>query len=338
MSVVKGFKNQFRSVIHWDDPDPDMLFYKFTANGDEIKNLSKLIIGPGQGAVLVYEGKVEAILTEEGSTDIKTENKPFITTLKKIMQRFESEHKTGVWYYRRADILNCRWGTVTPIKYLDPSYKFPVGLSAFGNYSVRIRDVDAFFRNVVAGESYYTTSELRTLILSRMGQPLTDYLANAKFSYLDLDAHRSEIAAEARAKTENVFEDFGFELLDFRVEGTNFDDATLERIGKIADMTAENLAAKEVGLSYTEAQQVEALRDAARNEGGLAGAGVQMGAGLSLGQALTGVAGASAGQAAPVTGEDDITAKLQKLKTLFDGGLIDEDEFKAKKAALLEEL
>ena len=31
----------------------------------------------------------------------------------------------------------------------------------------------------------------------------------------------------------------------------------------------------------------------------------------------------------------DITSKLQKVKTLFDAGLIDEDEFKAKKAELL---
>ena len=35
---------------------------------------------------------------------------------------------------------------------------------------------------------------------------------------------------------------------------------------------------------------------------------------------------------------DDLTSKLQKLKSLFDAGLIEEDEFKTKKAELLSQL
>ena len=35
---------------------------------------------------------------------------------------------------------------------------------------------------------------------------------------------------------------------------------------------------------------------------------------------------------------DDITSKLQKLKTLFENGLIDETEFKTKKAELINKL
>ena len=35
---------------------------------------------------------------------------------------------------------------------------------------------------------------------------------------------------------------------------------------------------------------------------------------------------------------DDLTSKLQKLKSLFDAGLIDEDEFKTKKSELLGQL
>ena len=36
--------------------------------------------------------------------------------------------------------------------------------------------------------------------------------------------------------------------------------------------------------------------------------------------------------------KDDLTSKLQKLKSLFDAGLIDEDEFKTKKTELLSQL
>ena len=36
--------------------------------------------------------------------------------------------------------------------------------------------------------------------------------------------------------------------------------------------------------------------------------------------------------------EDDIEAKLLKLKKLFDNGLIEEDEYKTKKSDLLDKL
>ncbi len=36
--------------------------------------------------------------------------------------------------------------------------------------------------------------------------------------------------------------------------------------------------------------------------------------------------------------QEDITAKLQKLKTLFESELIDEAEYKAKKAELMDKL
>jgi membrane protease subunit (stomatin/prohibitin family) len=36
--------------------------------------------------------------------------------------------------------------------------------------------------------------------------------------------------------------------------------------------------------------------------------------------------------------QDDITSRLQKLKTLFESGLIDEAEYKAKKADLIDKL
>ncbi|HPJ16043.1 MAG TPA: SPFH domain-containing protein, partial [Spirochaetota bacterium] len=51
-------KGQLRSVIQWEDPDPSSIFYRWSGNNDEIKNASKLIVGPGQGCIFVYQGKV----------------------------------------------------------------------------------------------------------------------------------------------------------------------------------------------------------------------------------------------------------------------------------------
>ncbi|MGE4511090.1 MAG: antifreeze protein, partial [Sulfurimonadaceae bacterium] len=58
MSTWDAIKRQLRSVIEWKDMEEDALFYRWSENGDEIKNASKLIVGPGQGCIFVYEGRV----------------------------------------------------------------------------------------------------------------------------------------------------------------------------------------------------------------------------------------------------------------------------------------
>ena len=90
MGIKEKIKAQFRSVIQWEDPQPWQIFHRFTNDGDELKNASKLILQPGQGCIFTYEGKVEAVFEQEGLYKLKTDNKPFITTLKKFMNAFEN--------------------------------------------------------------------------------------------------------------------------------------------------------------------------------------------------------------------------------------------------------
>ena len=80
-------------------------------------------------------------------------------------------------------------------------------------------------------------------------------------------------------------------------------------------------------------QRLQALRDAARNEGGLAGAGVQMGVGLELGRKITDSSHSS-------TSSEDAPSleRLRKLKLLLDEGVISEEDYNKKKQELLDTL
>jgi membrane protease subunit (stomatin/prohibitin family) len=342
MAFFDGIRRQLRSVIEWENPGQDELFTRWTDNGDEIKNASKLIVGPGQGCIFVYEGRIRAITVKEGMTDLKTDNIPFWTTISRIMQSFESEHKVGIFYFKRTKILDQKWGTTSSVKYNDPVYKFPVGLRAFGNYSFRITNPESFFVNVIGGADTYTAGDFRSVMVDRIIQPLSDFLAEAKFSYGDIDANREEIAQGIAAKLQVDFEKLGFEITDFRVEGTGFDEDTMRRINRIADMTAEAQAAQAVGLNYAQVQQLDAMKDAAKNEGGGAGMGMGLGAGIGFGQMMAGVMGNNMTQPQqpqqtqqPNTDGDDSMARLQKAKKLLDAGLITQQEYDEKKAQIL---
>jgi membrane protease subunit (stomatin/prohibitin family) len=54
-----------------------------------------------------------------------------------------------VFFVKTTEILNQKWGTKNPVKYVDPVYNFPVKLRAFGNFSFKISDVEKFWNNYV---------------------------------------------------------------------------------------------------------------------------------------------------------------------------------------------
>jgi membrane protease subunit (stomatin/prohibitin family) len=326
---------QLRSVIQWPDPDPEVLFQCWSDNGDEIKNASKLIVGPGQGCVFVYEGRVEGVYAEEGLYALRTSNIPFITTVLKFMQNFKSEHKVGIYFFRTTKLLNLKWGTDSLIKYEDPKYKFPVGLRAFGNYSMRIIDGRGFFVTVVGGAREFRVDNIREPINARLVQPLTDFFAEAGYTYTQIDPSREEIAAALSKKLEKEFTRLGFLLEDFRIQGTSFDEDTMRRINRIADISAEAQAASAAGVSYAQLQQLAALRDAAKNPGA-GGVGMAMAVGMGMAGAVVPPAAPQVGAAAGAA--DEVAAKLQKLKQLYDQRLISAEEYEAKKKEILAQL
>ncbi|MDF1583681.1 MAG: SPFH domain-containing protein [Methyloprofundus sp.] len=110
------------------------MFQQWRGNGEQLKNAAKLIVGPGQECIFVYEGRVQAVINKQCLINLETDNIPFWTTVKKFMQFFDSEHKAHIYFYKQTKVLDHKWGTNSPIKYDDPKYKFPVSLRADGNY------------------------------------------------------------------------------------------------------------------------------------------------------------------------------------------------------------
>ena len=92
MGLKDIFKRQLRTVIEWKEQKPNLLFHQLETTTDEIKDASKLIVAPGQGCIIVYDGKVKGTLIEPGIYDMETANHPFITSLLNLAQQTESEH------------------------------------------------------------------------------------------------------------------------------------------------------------------------------------------------------------------------------------------------------
>ncbi len=289
--------NQTRSVIEWKDASPDVLIWRWDGTNDELKNGSKLIVNPGQAAIFLYEGEIKAIHDYPGKFELGTGNVPFLTTIKNIMQNFTSEHKANIYFVRTTEFVDQKWGTTGPIKYDDPKYRFPVGMIAHGNFSFHITDIRNFFVNFSSNTEVVTIASIRKNIIGRILAPMTSVFAKSGYSYSEIDSHIQELSDLLSQAVAPDFAKLGFEMSDFRIERTDFDEKTHERIDKIADKMAEAQgdAAKVnefaningAGIAnYATMEQLRALNAAAANQNGMAGMGVGMGLGAGLGAGM----------------------------------------------------
>lgn len=336
MSIFNIFKSQLSKIIEWKEQDAKTIWYKHPSERDEIINASKLIVSPGQGCILVYEGQIKDMISDEGIYNLKTDNHPFLTTLSNFRQNFNSEHKLYIYFFRKAIVLNQYWGTSNPIKYLDPVYKIPVELGTNGSFTFKISNPEFFYKAVIANANYINSDYIQKSINNFIPQEITSLLSKSQFSYNEIDANLNQLSEELKKDISYAFENLGLEICDFKILGTQFDNATIQRIGNIADITSETQAAKEAGLTYTELEKLRALRDAAKNEGGLAGIGAQLGVGMEIGKQFdltkdnikTDVSKAN----------EDFVTQLQKLNLLLKENIITNDEFEQLKKQILSKL
>ncbi|WP_300775019.1 SPFH domain-containing protein, partial [uncultured Desulfovibrio sp.] len=219
--------------------------------------------GPGQGCLLVYEGKIVAQVAEQTSLSLRTANHPFVTTLSRFATLFESEHKVQLYFYRTTLFTGVRWGTPLPVRYLDPVYQLPLAVGMHGTFSFRLADPQTAFLKLCAGESRVDLARIKSIFDALLPQFIVTTLAGAAYSCLDIDRHLDEIGAGIHARLTQAVADWGFAVPDFSVNGSILDAETRKTLGEVFAMRSRQKAADEVHLSYEQLERLRALRDMA---------------------------------------------------------------------------
>lgn len=337
MWIFDFLKWQFIDVIRWENPENYLIVKKFQRNLDEIKDTTNLIVDPWYGAIFVHNGKIEAIQTESWKWELQTDNIPFITALKSWKRLWESNDKSSIYFIKTTEILNLKWWTKNPVKYMDAKYNFPVKLRAFWNFSLKISDIEKFWVNYVWTRSEVTIDEINDIVVDRLLQQITNFMASSSYSYIDIDAKRVDIAKNLEWQVNSEIEILWLNITDFRIEDTNFDEETEELIKKVSIQSANAKAINELWNinqkamdNYSKTKTLDALQDASNNEWAIWGmvwtmVGINMGNMMNTNQTTSSISNSS----------DDIEVKLSKIKSMLDKNLITQEEFDIKKKEIL---
>ncbi|HKI35791.1 MAG TPA: SPFH domain-containing protein [Gemmataceae bacterium] len=293
-SLWDKLRGELIDIIEWTEPSHnEILAYRFPRYNNELKMGAKLTVREGQAACFVNEGQL-ADVYKPGMYTLHTENMPILSTLKGWKYGFSSPFKAEVYFISTRQWTDQKWGTQNPIMLRDPEFG-PVRVRAFGTYAMHVSDPGTFLKQLVATdpsfETYEIAHQLRNVIVSRF----VDAVGQLKIAVLDLAGNYDTIGKIVQDRIRPDLASMGLALTAFFVENISLPQEVEQALDKRTQMgVLGNLD------QYTKYQTANAIPEAAKNPGGMAGAGMGLAAGVALGNQMAGqLAGAAQPSAAP---------------------------------------
>ena len=291
MSLLDRIRGEFIDIVEWTEPaQNEILAYRFPRFNNEIKYGAKLTVREGQAAVFVNEGQI-ADVYQPGMYTLETQNMPILSTLKGWKYGFNSPFKAEVYFVSMRQWTDQKWGTQNPIMMRDSEFGM-VRIRAFGTYAFRVADAAVFLRQIVATnpnlETFEVSGQLRNTIVSRF----VDVVGKAKIPVLDLAGNYDQLSKLALEHIAPDLQSMGLTLTLFYIENISLPPEVEQALDKRTQMGVLGDLSQ-----YTKYQTAEAIRDAAKNPGGMGGVGAGLGAGMAIAGQMTGAM--AGGGAAP---------------------------------------
>lgn len=315
-------KDQFLDVIEYIDESDKILVHKYNDRPtNEIKQGAKAIIREGQCGVFVKGGQI-ADIWKPGTYKLNTENLPVLSSIMAFPHLFNSPIKSDFYFVSTKQSTDNKWATKNPIMMRDKDFGV-LRLRAFGTFSFKIVDVEMFMKEVFGSQKKVMTWDIVEYLGSYVPTAFSEAISELNIPALDLASKYKKIGQDVKDRVNEECKNLGIEFINVNVENISLPDE-VEKL--IDEQSGIGLAAKDMA-TFAQYQSVRAMRDASKQEGGLAG----LGAGVALGNQMVN----NIQQSQSEEKKDPVT-EIKKYKELLDAGAITQEEFDAKKKQLLD--
>lgn len=317
-------KDQFLDVIEYEDKSNRLIVMKFRreSGNDELKQGSKVIVRESQCTVFLKGGQLADILPP-GTYELNTDNFPVLTKLKAFPYLFVSPVIADLYFVSTRQFIDNRWGTKNPIMKRDKDFNM-VRIRAFGKFAFRITDVAYFMKEIFGTKGIVMTYDIVEYLSSMVTEVFSTTVGETEMSVLELAAGYRILSSAMQERLNG----------QVRMTGIQFSDVIIENISLPEDV--ERMIDEQSGIgiaksdmeSFMKYQTARAMRDAAKQKGGLAG----LGAGMALGNTM-------AQNVQKSSGSDNQSKsrveQLRELKALLDEEILTQDEFDEEKKRIL---
>ena len=296
MGLFNFIKSNLLKSLEWVDDSKDTLVYKYPMDGRQIQYGSKLTVRPSQVAIFLNKGKIADIFGP-GMYALQTSNLPILTQLLSWGHGFKSPFYADVYFVNTKQFTNQKWGTSNPITMRDKDFG-TIRLRGYGSYSFKVSNPETFLTELFGTNSSFTTDDINSYLKSIIVSSISDTIAESKISALDIASNLLEFSNVATETLAASFAKLGLELSNLVVENISFP----EEVEKAIDTRSSMGILSDKMDTFVKYQSAHAIREAANNEGGMAGMGAQLGSGIAIGEMMR---NSLASSTAPASSADD---------------------------------
>ncbi|WP_122644462.1 SPFH domain-containing protein [Luxibacter massiliensis] len=281
-------------LLIWRQPEED-----FNTN-------STLVVMPGEEAIFIKGGNIEQVF-DNGTYKLSTENYPFISRLRNAFTGGVSTFNCVVYFVRKADSQEIRWGTETPIQVRDKVWGIRTDARVRGAYKVRIENPAKLLEKLIGNNVPYQFQEelnkyFESEFQGKIKSAISKFLNGLEQELIGIDAYMDELSEQIEPYIDEVVQDYGLKCVKFSLAGFDIDNSKYDAIdeSQIASISKVKLAQGDKGVmdvlgeDWGRQQAASILGDLARNPG--AGGVGAMGAGMGMGVAAGSVFGNMANQ------------------------------------------
>lgn len=284
MGFIDALKGQFIDVIELVDDDGQTVVKKFDRkyiNNNEIKTGAKVIVRPGQAAVF-YKGGRFADILKEGTHKLSTNNLPILSTLMALPYLFNSPIKADLYFINLKQFVNNKWYTKNPLIIRDKEFKV-VRIKAFGTFSFKIVDVEKFIREVLGTQKKFNQDDINDYLSSFLVESFSVVLGEVDVPIIDLAMQYSKLSDLIQLKANIKAKEIGIEFSNVNIENISLP----ENVEKLIDEQSGIGMASQDMESFIQYQSARAIRDAAKQSGGVAGLGASVAVGKQIAKTMS---------------------------------------------------
>ncbi len=272
--------SQFLEVVEWFDETGLEMVHRIPESGSaEIKFGAQLVVRESQAAVFFRDGKGYDVVGP-GRHTLSTMNLPILTKVLSLPFGFKSPFRVEIFFTNLKVFTHLKWGTQEPVAFKDRELGV-IRLRGFGNYTMRIIQPLLFINTLIGTQGVYTTDEISSYLRDVIVSRLNDLLGETLQSIFELPRNYDEFGVALKARVSQDFQKYGLELVDLFVNNITPPDDVQKMIDERSGMQA-------VGDldSFLKFKAAKAMGDAAKAEGGVAGAAAASGMGLGVGAGM----------------------------------------------------
>ncbi|MBR3280742.1 MAG: SPFH domain-containing protein [Clostridia bacterium] len=298
-AIGSTFGDQFLTVLKCDDMGNDILMRKITDSNGALAKGSRIIVAPGQVAVIYDSGKILDATAEPGTYQFDQSSTPsffagqFGAVFKEMWERFKFggavAKEQAVFFFNVKEIIGNKFGTPNPIPYRDWGHALlnartggftpmMIDVKCFGTYTFRINNPATFMMEIGGNAEVYKKEQLVEQMRSEVVGAFQNVLNSLsepehKIEALSLPNKTDEIKQiMSEGNFDGSIQNRGIGLVSFVVESVTLTEESKEQIRKY------ELAGDQYQQQGTLTQAyANAIQDAAANPNGAMNGFVGMG-------------------------------------------------------------